>query len=274
MPAPAAAGGGNQVGGRQYGPGNGLGGNQVGVAMGTGSLMTNPATPQPLFAANLGVFYVPVRYGDGTFGLSVSQTPQPGTPAAQLQLDPGDVIFALDNQRFTSGTDVANHYNQTSVDYVDSATNTRMRGVVMLGPQVNIPMSDRDSGSVVGAPALADGGNQIGDQSANTNAGSLPTSNTALPPNTLLAANLGVVYVPVRYGDGTFGLSVIQAPLVGTPAAQLQLSPGDVIFSLDGQRFNSLNDVANHYGQTTIEYIDAETNSRQNGNLVLPPQNP
>lgn len=89
------------------------------------------AAGQPLFAENLGIYYEQVRYADGTFGARLTSAPMPGSPATQLPLDAGDVIFALDRQRFRTPDDVRNHRAQTTVDYIDSAAG-RQSGVVNL----------------------------------------------------------------------------------------------------------------------------------------------
>lgn len=82
-----------------------------------------PPAPPDLFAGNLGIYYQMIRYGDGTFGARLTRYPVPNSPAALLRLEPGDTIFALNSQRFTTTNDVLSHRNQTSVDFVNVRTN-------------------------------------------------------------------------------------------------------------------------------------------------------
>jgi PDZ domain len=86
----------------------------------------------------------------------------------------------------------------------------------------------------------------------------------------IFAPNLGLAYVRIPYADGTFGARVIRDPDPNSPAAQLGFEPGDVLFALDGQRFRTHQDVLNHTGQTTVEFINVRTKAAQNGTLTLP----
>jgi len=94
-----------------------------------------PTGPQPLYAANLGVYYVQVRYDNGTFGAGLTSAPVAGKPASTLPLDANDVIFLLNDQRFTTPDDLLNHFGQTTVGYIDSSTNTAQSGTITLPPQ-------------------------------------------------------------------------------------------------------------------------------------------
>jgi membrane-associated protease RseP (regulator of RpoE activity) len=247
-----------------------------------------------MFAGNLGVYYVPMPYSNGTFGLRLTAAPLPGSPASQLPLDAGDVIFALNGQRFSSPNDVVNYSGQAAVSFVDVATNTQQSGNVTLSPvAAPAPGISRPAPSGASAPlgtsanpadgiaqapesaVVSAGGNQIG-QPVLTTGGSTAgqPAITQASPKPVLARNLGVYYLPVRYSDGTFGLKLTATPLAGSPAAQLPLDAGDVIFALDGGRFKDTGDVASHFDQTTIEYIDVSMNTRQTGTINLPPQNP
>jgi len=116
------------------------------VAMGTNAFgqpsnANNPpqapvtAGPQPLYAANLGIYYDRVRYENGTFGARLTSAPVPGKPASALPLDTNDVIFLLNDQRFTKSDDLLNHFGQTTVGYIDSSTNTTQSGTITLPPQ-------------------------------------------------------------------------------------------------------------------------------------------
>ena len=77
-----------------------------------------------------------------------------------------------------------------------------------------------------------------------------------------------------RFPDGTFGLRLTRAPLPGSPASQLPLDAGDIIVALDGQRLMNPNDAANHFDQTTVDYVDSGTNTQRSGSITLPSQNP
>jgi hypothetical protein len=274
-----------------------LGGNQVGEKATVGSGLsatsytglsatsfTGPSTSlpgtmrggvQPLFARNLGVYYVPIYYSNGTLGLKLSAAPLPGSPASQLPLDAGDTIFALDGQRFTNPSDVASHYNQTTVEFVDSGTNTRQTG------NLNLPARPGLSESPPPADAqpTSMSSNLIG---WSTSSGTVQGGVQPIPQPSpargemkkQFAQNLGVQFIPIRYNDGTLGLRLASSPVPGSPASQLPLDVGDTIFALDGQRFNNLNDVANHFDQTTLEYVDWGTSTLQSGSINLPSRKP
>ncbi len=109
--------------------------------------------------------------------------------------------------------------------------------------------------------------------------GGLPAPPVGMPPQPppgpapaqeLFAGNLGMVYTPVRYSDGTFGARVTRPPDAGTPAAALGLEPGDVIVMLDGQRFRTPDDVLAHRYQTTVTLVNVRTNGLQTMNVLLP----
>ena len=59
------------------------------------------------------------------------------------------------------------------------------------------------------------------------------------------------------------GARLTQDPTPGSPAAQLQLEPGDTIFELDGIRFRQHQDVLNHTAWTTMRFINVRTNGVQ-----------
>ncbi len=243
--------------------------------MGAGPMSAQPGIaqggPRPMTARNLGIVYVPIQLGDGTIGLRLARAPLPGSPASQLPLDTGDIILALDGQRFTNPGDVANHFDQTTVDFINAATNTVQRGNITLPSASD---TGRTPPRYAPAPMAMNGTNQFG-QLANAGNGPQPGPQpSAGGPGSLVAANLGVVYVPIRFGDGTVGLKLTRAPLPGSPASQLPLDAGDIIFALDGQRFTNPGDVANHFDQTTVDFIDAGTNTQQNGSITLPSQGP
>jgi S1-C subfamily serine protease len=236
-----------------------------------------PMAPQPLFAANLGVVYVPIPFNDGTVGLRLTRAPLPGSPASRLPLNAGDIILALDGQRLTNPSDVANHFDQTTVDFVNAGTNTLQRGNINLPSASNAqqPPSGEGVPPVAPAPMVANGSNQFG-QPTDSGPGQQPGRPAFAQggPRPQLARNLGIFYVPIRFGDGTLGLRLTRAPLPGSPASQMPLDAGDIIFALDGQQLTNPGDVANHFDQTTVDFIDSGTNTRQNGSINLPSQNP
>jgi hypothetical protein len=93
------------------------------------------ATPEPLYAANLGIYYQPVPYDNGTFGARLTSAPVPGKPASTLPLDADDVVFLLNDQRFTNPDDLHNHFGQTTVGYIDSSTKSTQSGTITLPPR-------------------------------------------------------------------------------------------------------------------------------------------
>ncbi len=130
---------------------------------------------------------------------------------------------------------------------------------------------------------IADAADQAANQIANGIRDRLPppVSRTTLKPRNdrapgrdagegTYAANLGIHYEPVRYGDGTFGARVVGHPDAGSPAAVLGFEPGDTIFALDGQRFRRPSDVLSHRFQTSVDFINVRTNAPQSGNLYIP----
>jgi len=90
----------------------------------------------------------------------------------------------------------------------------------------------------------------------------------------LFAGNLGIYYARVPYENGTFGARLTRPPVPGSPAAQLQLEPGDTIFMLDGLRFREPSDVLNHVDQTTVAFINVRTNQSQTAEVTLPGAGP
>jgi len=90
----------------------------------------------------------------------------------------------------------------------------------------------------------------------------------------LFAGNLGIYYAKVPYGDGTFGARLTRPPVPGSPAAQLQLEPGDTIFMLDGVRFREPSDVLNHVEETSVVFINVRTNQPQSADVTLPAASP
>lgn len=95
-----------------------------------------PATPRAAVVADqyspvLQAHYHWVPYGQA-WGAWLSRYPEPGSPLRQLRLEPGDMIYALDGQRLRDPRDLENHFDQTSVDFVNIRTNNPQRGFVFI----------------------------------------------------------------------------------------------------------------------------------------------
>jgi hypothetical protein len=100
-----------------------------------------------------------------------------------------------------------------------------------------------------------------------------PASNTAPAPQPLSelnAPNLGIYYQQMFYSNGTFGARLTRPPFYGTPAAQLQLGPGDTIFALNGTPFSTPADVLNHRAQTRVDFFSVRTNASQSATVNIP----
>jgi hypothetical protein len=93
-----------------------------------------------LFAANLGIFYERIPYADGTFGARLTRNPAADSPAAQIGLETGDIVFMMDDLRFREPADVLNHVDRTTVALIEVRTNQVKSAVVILpgqGPGLN-----------------------------------------------------------------------------------------------------------------------------------------
>jgi hypothetical protein len=91
-----------------------------------------------------------------------------------------------------------------------------------------------------------------------------------LPPPGEWAANLGITYERVDYSNGTFGAKLTEDPRPGSPAAQLRLEPGDIIFELDGVRFREPRDVLGHGFWTTMKFVNVRTGRSQGARVYIP----
>jgi S1-C subfamily serine protease len=87
------------------------------------------------------------------------------------------------------------------------------------------------------------------------------------------APNLGISYQLVPYG-GAFGARLTRNPASGSPAAQLQLEPGDMITTLDNQPIYGPNDVLNHSAYTTVVFVNVRTGRPQSGAVFIPGSGP
>jgi hypothetical protein len=94
------------------------------------------ARAQEIFAGNLKIYYAKMPYEDGTFGARLTRAPEAGSPAAQIGLESGDIVFMLDNVRFREEADVLNHVDSTSVTVIDVQTNQVLTRVAMLPHQL------------------------------------------------------------------------------------------------------------------------------------------
>ncbi len=92
----------------------------------------------------------------------------------------------------------------------------------------------------------------------------------ALPDGAIFAANLGISYVRLNNADGTFNARVVGEPRPNSPAAQIGLEDGDVIFELDGMRFDQPQDVLGHRFQTEIGFIDVRSKDEKHYQIYIP----
>ena len=112
------------------------------VAFAAFSLATVVASSRAddLFANNLGIYYEKVAYDDGTFGAKLTRAPEANSPAAQIGLEVGDVVFMMDDQRFRTPQDVLSHVNNTSVTLIDVRTGQVEQAVVVLPGAAPVPI--------------------------------------------------------------------------------------------------------------------------------------
>ena len=90
-----------------------------------------PGTPPENYAANLGIHYQ-LTLHQGAFGVRLSRTASPGTPAGTLRLERGDMIIRLDGQPIRTPEDVLSHFAQTSVEFIDIRTGQGRMAYVQL----------------------------------------------------------------------------------------------------------------------------------------------
>ncbi len=96
-----------------------------------------PRAPMPgsgQVAPNLGITYQFVPYGRA-FGARLTAAPTYGSPAASIGLEPGDLIYALDNQYLRAPADLLAHVGPTTIDFVNVRTGRPQRNVVYVPPQ-------------------------------------------------------------------------------------------------------------------------------------------
>ena len=100
-----------------------------------------------------------------------------------------------------------------------------------------------------------------------------PSARAPVPSGDLFATNLGISYQLVPYGRA-YGARLTQDPIAGSPAAQLQLEPGDLITTLDGQPIYGPDDVLNHTAHTTLVFVNIRTGRPQSGAVFIPSPGP
>lgn len=180
-------------------------------------------------SGNLGVTYQVVQLND-RLGARVIAPPVPGSPAATIGLEPGDLIYEIDGFPIRHFVDVLNHNGRTSLSFVNVRTNraeTRW---------VDLPLFNRYP---PGAP---------------------PEHH---------APNLGLYYQLVGFGPA-MGARLSRYPEAGSPFTAVQLEPGDMLISLDDQPIRSTGDVANHRFRTTFQFVNIRTGLVQSGEVTLP----
>jgi hypothetical protein len=81
---------------------------------------------------------------------------------------------------------------------------------------------------------------------------------------------LGINYARVPLANGTFGARLTRNAPPNSPAGQLGLEEGDMIVSMDDLPFTTPADVDNHYGDTSMIFINVRTGQPQAARLNLP----
>jgi hypothetical protein len=141
------------------------------------------------------------------------------------------------------------------------------------------------AGSLIGQNALAFG------ESVRPTSFSIPTNtaaNVPLPPEPWLTPDglpvtnptervqmlfdpgLGIIFEPVPYDNGTIGARLTRDPQPDSPVAQIPLKTGDTVFSLNGMRFKSQNEIVGRKGRSTLEFIAARTGESRSASIVVP----
>jgi PDZ domain len=176
-------------------------------------------------AGNVGVYYEMKPY-QSAVGARLTRPSVPGSPAASIGLEPGDMIISLDDIPLREPIDFQLHYARTSLVFINIRTGQPQTAELDLGPSTVIDH---------------------------------------------YAANLGIYYVLYPYG-GSMGARLTRYPVAGTACAGLRLEPGDMIVSLDGLPIRTHADVANHFEQTTLQFINVRTGEPSAAEVNLPVQ--
>ena len=78
-----------------------------------------PAPSSDFFWPKPGISYQFPIYEDNIHEVRLTRFPTPGSPAAQLQLEPGDMIATMDNQPFYMTNNVGSHYAETRLIFIN-----------------------------------------------------------------------------------------------------------------------------------------------------------
>ncbi len=181
------------------------------------------------YAANLGISFQVVPIGD-RLGARLTRPPAPGSPAAAIRLEPGDLIYEIDGLPIRHFVDVLNHNSRTVVSFVNVRTS-------------------RPEARTADLPAF--------------------TRYPPGVPTEHFTPNLGLYYQLVPF-ESAMGARLSRYPAAGSAFLAHRLEPGDMIVDLDGQLIRGPGDVANHRGGTTFRYVNIRTGLIQSGQVSLP----
>jgi hypothetical protein len=189
------------------------------VAIGAGpapirSAPPGQATANDLFAANLGIFYQLVPY-KGASAARLTRYPVAGSPASQLQLEPGDMIVSLGGKAIQDASDVLSHVSRTDFVFVNVRTGLPQSGAVFI-PQAG----GRGDGGETLPPV---GGYDLGIETKPTVL--YPTPYRQIPSKPFV---VGPGSKPPRRALR------VTAVGAGGPGARFGLRPGDVILDANG----------------------------------------
>jgi hypothetical protein len=189
------------------------------------------------FAPNLKIHFRLVGVGHAS-GVQLTRKPSPDSGALHIwvngswvYLEPNDVIYNLDSLPIRDAVDAMNHHGQTTLAFIDHRTGRDFRGVMTLPPYTPLP----------------DG-----------------------VPHERFASNLGMHYQLIPLGRDTFRVRLSRTAPPGTPAGALGLERGDMIRVLAGEPIRQSEDILNHYGLTSVEFINVRTGGKQVADILLP----
>jgi hypothetical protein len=86
------------------------------------------------FAGNLGVYY-DLRPYESALGARLTRPSVPGSPAASIGLEPGDMIVSLDDLPFREPIDLQLHYDRTKLVFINVRTGQPQAAELDLGPR-------------------------------------------------------------------------------------------------------------------------------------------
>lgn len=171
------------------------------------------------YSPNLGIYYQLVPYGAG-YAARLTQPPLAGSPLsqAQIQLEAGDTITALDDMALVGPQSLESHYAQTKVTFINVRTNQLEARYATLAGAAPPP----NPGPFPPQPPQPPSGMSLGVFGVPTTLYVQGASAYAAPaPGTVAAA-------PV--GTPTQGLRITQVT-PGSPAQYAGLTPGDTILT-------------------------------------------